>query len=482
MKEVFEIPIAEAGPSGIERRGIDYVPSRERWAKPVNLFWMWGGAIFNVEIMVYGAILMSFGLSFAQAIFIIVVGNLSYALLGLTSLQGPEAGTTTFTINRASFGPHGSKLIAVFNWLTQVGFETEGLALVVIAGLALSAKLGIHSSTGLKVGLILVAALIQLLLPLLGHAAILKAMRVLVIPFIILFVVFAYLAVGHVNVHSVHHGASWQTMLEGLAFIISASGLGWTENGNDYSRYLPRHTSGKATVAWVFLGTFIPSVLLMTLGAAVATFVGSDSGSITGIATHFSPWFIWPYLIVAIIQLFAINSLDLYSSGVTLQALGLKISRWHAVLLDTVIVTGLTAYAIFSSSFNTLLSEFILFIIVWVAPWTAVYLVDWLLRGKRYSAIDLQRTKGSLYYRNNGIHWPGVIAQVLGMVAAMLTLDAYPHYVSIVSNATNGADFSIFAGLLVAGVVYWLLARKTVPAEAQRQQAEPDETAIASLA
>ncbi len=145
MKEVLEIPVAEAGPLGIERRGIDYVPAGERWARPVNLFWMWAGAIFNVEYLVYGAVLMSFGLSFAQAVFIILVGNLSWVLLGLTSLQGPLAGTTTFTINRASYGPKGSKLLAVFNWLTQVGFETEGIALIVLAGLALASNSGVHA-------------------------------------------------------------------------------------------------------------------------------------------------------------------------------------------------------------------------------------------------------------------------------------------------------------------------------------------------
>lgn len=482
VKEAFEIPIAEAGPVGIEKRGIDYIPSSERWAKPVNLFWMWGGAIFNVEILVYGAVLMSFGLSFAQAFGIILVGNLSYLFLGLTSLQGPEAGTTTFIINRAPFGPHGSKLIATFNWLTQVGFETEGLALIVLAGLALANKIGVHTSTGLKVGLIAVAAVIQLVLPLFGHQAILKTLKFLFSPFVILFVVFATLSVAKVNIHSVNHGANWQTMLEGLAFILSASGLGWTENGNDFSRYLPRDSSKRATVGWVFLGTFVPSVALMTLGAAVATFVGSSSGSITGIAANFSPWFIWPYLIVAIMQLFAINSLDLYSSGVTLQALGLSISRWQAVLVDTVVSTALTAYAIFASSFNTLLQEFILFIIVWVAPWTAVYLVDWLLRKKRYSAVDLQSTSSSgLYYRNGGIHWPGIIAQLFGMTAAMLTIDAYPHYVSIVSNKTNGADFSVFAGLIVAGIVYYILAAKSVRAEASRQPLEIDEAAISAI-
>jgi purine-cytosine permease-like protein len=481
MREVLEYPIAEAGPLGIESRGIDYIPASERWAQPRNLFWMWSGALFNVEYLVYGAVLFGFGFTLLQAISIILIANLSYILLSLTSLQGPEAGTTTFTINRAAFGPNGSRLLALFNWLTQVGFETEGVAIIVLAAIALTQKAGVHSpGAGYKIVFLLLAGAIQLVLPLLGHHKILKTLRVLFWPFLALFIVFAALTVSKVKLHSVAHGASWQVYFEGLAFIISASGLGWAENGNDFSRYLPRTFSKTKTVVAIFLGTYIPSVLLMTLGAAVATFVGSQNASITGLSSAFSGWFLWPYLIVAILQLFAINSLDLYSSGVTLQALGLRLKRWQAVVLDTVICTTLAGYAIFASSFNNLLNEFILFIIVWVAPWTAIYLVDWALRKFRYSASDLQKTRSGLYYRSGGIHWPGIIAQILGMIASLMALDAYPHYVSPISNATNGADFSIFTGLLVGGVVYYLLARRSVQAEAALQQ-EPNEQEILAV-
>ena len=31
----------------------------------------------------------------------------------------------------------GARVVSVFNWVTQVGYETVGLALVVLAGLAL---------------------------------------------------------------------------------------------------------------------------------------------------------------------------------------------------------------------------------------------------------------------------------------------------------------------------------------------------------
>src|SRR6201992_602955 len=118
-----------------EARGIDYIPAAERRGGPLDLLWMWAGALFNVEYVVYGALIISFGLAFWQAALVIVIGNLSYVITGIGSLQGPRAGTSVFTINRAPFGPNGSRLTSVFNWITQVGYETEGLALVVLAGL-----------------------------------------------------------------------------------------------------------------------------------------------------------------------------------------------------------------------------------------------------------------------------------------------------------------------------------------------------------
>ena len=70
---------------------------------------------------------MFFGLSVPQAIAVILIGNLFYALLGFASLQGPKTGTTAFMVSRAPFGQNGNRLVALFNWITQVGFEIEGI-------------------------------------------------------------------------------------------------------------------------------------------------------------------------------------------------------------------------------------------------------------------------------------------------------------------------------------------------------------------
>ena len=59
--------------------------------------------------------------------------------------------------------------------------------------------------------------------------------------------------------------AVWTTA---LVLLISVGGLGWTENGNDYSRYLPRSTPASRTFWAATLGGAIPSIILEIAGRA----------------------------------------------------------------------------------------------------------------------------------------------------------------------------------------------------------------------
>ena len=44
----------------IEQRGIDLIPDAERKMRPSGLFWLWSGAVFNVEFFYYGTLIMAF--------------------------------------------------------------------------------------------------------------------------------------------------------------------------------------------------------------------------------------------------------------------------------------------------------------------------------------------------------------------------------------------------------------------------------------
>ena len=91
----------------------------------------------------------------------------------------------------------------------------------------------------------------------------------------------------------------------------------------------------------------------------------------------------------------------------------------------------------------------------------AVYLVDWVLRRYRYVPGELQKTgPEGLYYGRRGVSWPALVAQLLGMCAAMAGLNptfnvpgwANPVAVATGTDSFTRADFSIFMGMAVAGV------------------------------
>jgi NCS1 nucleoside transporter family len=452
----------------VESRGIELIPDDQRPMRPSDLFWLWAGAIWNVEFLVYGALIVSFGLSFTQAVIAILVGNVFYVLLGMASIQGPEAGTTAFGVSRAPFGINGNRVPSLFNWITQVGFEVEGLVLVVLVVEAMLSHEGVSAGTGIKIGLILFAVAVQFIAPFLGHATITKLLRYLSFVFIVVFAIMAALVIPHVHLGTYHKSATWEIWTTAVVLLVSAGGLGWTENGNDYSRYLPRQTSKAKTLWAATLGAAIPSILLELLGAA-AYIVSPKATAVTGLPASFASWFFWPFLILALPQIFAINSLDLYSSGVTLQALGVPVKRWGAVIIDTIVAGAVTALVIFKGNFYTDLSGFLDYIVVWLAPWFAIVFVDYLLRRGHYDRQALFAERGGTYWRNGGVNWKAIVSLFLGMAAAMMWIDAafyVPSYTGPLSSATSGADFSWVLGMLVGGIAYWLLSFRSVPAEA----------------
>jgi nucleobase:cation symporter-1, NCS1 family len=460
----------------IEQRGIDLIPDAERKMRPSGLFWLWSGAVFNVEFFFYGTLIMIFGLSVPQAVAVILIGNLFYALLGFASLQGPQTGTTAFMISRAPFGQNGNRLVALFNWVTQVGFEIEGIYFVVATVILLFSLHGTTLNGPAKIVVIILAALLQMVVPLLGHATISKVLRWLAYVFIVFFAVLAGFTFNKLHLSTFHvKPATFAVWTTALVLIISVGGLGWTENGNDYSRYLPRTTPMSRTFWAATLGGAIPSIILELLGVFAFTITTKTVGiAQIGVPQSFPDWFVTPFLIFAIFQLLAINTIDMYSSGVTLQALGVPVRRWGAVIIDTVVCAVVTGIILFHGNFYKYFAGFLLYIVVWLAPWFGILITDWLLRHRRYDPLSLRSERDGLYWRNGGIHWPAVIAQVVGMVAALMWINAlgdYPSYLGPISNhfpGLSGGDFSWALGIVVGSLLYWALAGRGVRREAEQ--------------
>jgi purine-cytosine permease-like protein len=76
--------------------------------------------------------------------------------------------------------------------------------------------------------------------------------------------------------------------------------------------------------------------------------------------------------------------------------------------------------------------------------------------------------------------WRGITAYLVGF-AAMLPFLSTSKYTGFVANALGGADISMFVGLPVAGILYWVLA-KSIDVEAETRVAEAEAAELERLA
>ena len=146
----------------------------------------------------------------------------------------------------------------------------------------------------------------------------------------------------------------------------------------------------------------------------------------------------------------------------TLRVVGLVVVGAVTVLIALLIPED------YLDSFN----DFVILMLYFLVPWTAVNLVDfYLVRHGRYAITEIFNPNG-LYGR---WAWRGVVAYLAGFVA-MIPFFSTNFYVGPVADALGGADISFVVGLLVAGVLYLLFTRNLdMTAEAQARSRSMEE-------
>lgn len=106
------------------------VPEKDKTLSPGKLFYNWFAANIGIMGFVYGAIIVSYHLSFWQSISAALIGALTFAIPGWVAMIGRREGVTTFKMSRAAFGTYGNKIPNFMAWLNMVGW----LAVNVITG------------------------------------------------------------------------------------------------------------------------------------------------------------------------------------------------------------------------------------------------------------------------------------------------------------------------------------------------------------
>ena len=450
----------------VEQRGIDLVPQSERKGRARDLIWFWAGTNTSVFAVVYGPVLIALGLSLAEAIVVIVLGNvISYAVLGLASLQGPKVGTTTMVTSRASYGPNAQRAYSFLAWVSLVGFEAIGLSLMVAATGSAFSFVGIDIGFGGSIAALVVLALAQLILPRLGYSALMVAKKWGTVVFLVAFAAIALYILPTANYDDLPRGGHVGPVFVGLMMMLASGGFSWITMGSDYTRYLPARTRSSSIWWSVVLGNCVPIIALQVLGAAVASVTPLADDPISGVPAALPSGFFLPYVVLAILTLLSVNATSIYSSGLNLQALGLKVRRSRAVFFDLVVGGVIAFFTLLAPSFESALNVFLGLLGLWIAPWGAVYLADWILRRGRYDTGSLfpTSTRRGEYWGYRGVRWQGAAAQVIGMLIGALFGAVEGVFSSPLTPMLGGMNLSLPVGFLAAGLLYVVFSIVTRP-------------------
>ncbi|MFF5302233.1 purine-cytosine permease family protein [Streptomyces sp. NPDC013161] len=387
----------------VETHGLDVIGDAERKGTPSTLFWPWFGANVSILGLSYGAFALGFGISFWQALVAGVIGIVfSFLLCGFIAVAGKRGSAPTMVLSRAAYGVRGNRLPSVISWVLTVGWETVLTALATMATATVFSRLGWGGGTETKVVALILVGALTVIGGVMGFDLIMRLQTVITVVTGVLTIVYIALVADHIHwstVSAVPAGSA-QEFIGALVFMMTGFGLGWVNAAADYSRYLPRSSSGRGVIGWTTFGASVAPLLLLVFGLLLA---GSSStlnkavaaDPIGALTTILPTWFLVPFAVVAVLGLVGGAVLDIYSSGLALLSAGLRIPRYLAALVDGVLMIAGSVYIVFFA--DDFLGQFMGFLTtlgVPIAAWSGIMLADLLLRRRDYDEGDLFRPNG----------------------------------------------------------------------------------------
>ncbi len=459
----------------IERAGIEIIPESERTAKPRDLFWPWFAANVSVFGMSYGSFVLGFGISFWQATLVSVVGIVvSFFLCGLIAIAGKRGSAPTMVLSRAAFGVHGQKVPGIVSWRTSIGWETFLAIMAVLATATVITQLGGNGdSVVLKIIATLIVAALIVTASVLGYHTIMKLQSVLTWITGAVTILYVLLTIPHIDfaaVMALPNGNIGQ-VIGALVMVMTGFGLGWINIAADWSRYQKRTASDGAIIFWNTFGGAIAPVLLVIFGVLLA---GSDpalmdavgADPIGALASLLPVWVLVPFLLTAVLALVSGAVLGIYSSGLTLISLGIRIPRPSAAAIDGVILTLGTLWVVFfAADFLGPFQSFLITLGVPLAAWAGILIADILRRHRDYdeeALFDPNGRYGAWDWLSTGTM---VVASIIGwgFVVNLFAEDAawnnWQGYLLFLIGGKEGewayANLGVFFALVIGFVVCW---------------------------
>ena len=394
----------------VETAGADPTALDLRAGRAGRVFWLWFAVNSSIISMALGAVLFTLGMSLRQAIVATLAGvALSCLPLGLGTLAGKWSGQPTMVVSRATFGHLGNVIPALVALLVRVFWggallwllAISSAGLVVFAGL--DAGLGEATWTYVILGIGFVIALV---IAIFGYGFVARLQLIASILSGLLIAGLIVMTYPRLNVEAAlaTGDGAWTLVIGGTVIVFSFVGLAWVQASSDLARYQRPSSSGAATMLWATLGAVLPPFVLISWGAMLAA---SDPVIATGLAaapletiSRMLPlWYPAPVLAAAGLGLISGIVLTMYSGGFALQALGLRMPRFAAVIVAALLVAGISA-ALFllAADVTVIVRDIATTLAVPVAAWAGIFAAEMMIRTRQFDNAGLL-APGGVYPR-----------------------------------------------------------------------------------
>ena len=466
--------------AGVEVRSIDYVPLNERHGKVWSQGPLWFMSNAQIATLAVGTFSITGGGNLIWSILAIISGVLfGTFFMAFHSAQGPQLGLPQMIQSRPQFGYVGALLVWAFAYLQYAGFNIFN---TILAGDALHSTIGGPSKMW-----IVVATVVAAVVALVGYDLIHGVERWLTAGFL---VIFGLLTIGVCTLSYPAGsfdlgGFKWTPFLIQFGAVAGYQ-ISWAIYVSDYSRYLPPSVTVRKTFLWTYWGSALGAIWLMCLGAALAAWAAANFETIASIkeaGDHVFSGFGAIALVFSTLGLISVTALNMYGGSLTLISAIDSFKKIRPTATLRIVTIGFTAVLslipalLIGENFLTNFEDFLLLVLYLFVPWTAVNLVDYyVVRRGHYAIAEIFNPHG-LYGRWG---WRGITSYLVGF-AAMLPFLSTSKYTGFVAAALDGADISMFVGLPVAGILYWVLA-KSIDVEGETRIAQTEAAELERLA
>ena len=460
---------------GLEVRSIDYVPLNERHGKLWHLGPLWFMSNAQIATLAVGVTGVTSGGNLLWSLIAIILGVvIGTFFMAAHSAQGPQLGLPQMIQSRPQFGYIGAILVWFFAYVQYAGFNVFNSLLA-----ADSMDATIHGGVKLWIVIVTVVAAVAAIV---GYDLIHRMEQGLTYGFLLLFGILTIVLFTLKYPAGSFDLGHFELAPFLLQFsVVAGYQISWAIYVSDYSRYLPPDVTVKKTFYWTYGGSGLGAVWIMCIGAALAAWAGKGFDTITSLqdsGDHVFHGFGAIILVFSALGLISVMALNMYGGSLTLISAADSFKRIRPTLnvrLATIILTAvlsLVGALASTESFQSNFESFLLLVLYFFIPWTAVNLVDYFIVRHGHYAIGEIFNPNGIYGRWG---WRGIIAYLVGFVAMIPFFSIGTFFTGWVAHAAKGADFSLFIGLPVSGILYWVLARNIdVESEAALAREEAD--------